>query len=100
MMNWDKLGHSSHTGRVECDHLGTAVVSQAVGRRDAVLVPSVDSLQLLGADTRPLALLQQQLELGHLHLGGQTGRAVLVSYQSLQHRRVDTEGTAAGGFTQ
>lgn len=67
--------------------------SQAVGGRDGVLVPPVRPLQLLGADARLLALLQQQLVLWHLHLGGQTGCTILMSHQSLQHRRVDTEGT-------
>lgn len=76
-------------------HLDMGARSQPIGGRDAVLVPLVPPLQLLGANTGPLTLLQQQLELSHLHLGGQTGPAVLVTYQSLQRRRVDTEGTAA-----
>lgn len=84
---------------VQCDHLRTAGVSvwrsQAVGGGDGVLVPLVHSLQLLGADARLLALLQQQLVLRHLHLGGKTGCAILMSYQSLQHRHVDAEETAA-----
>lgn len=37
--------------------------SQAVGRRDGVLIPLVNSLQLAGADPHLLALLQQQLVL-------------------------------------
>lgn len=69
--------------------------SQAVRGGDGVLVPSVHSLQLLGADARLLALLQQQLVLRHLHLGGKTGCAILMSYQSLQHHRVDRKGEAA-----
>lgn len=69
--------------------------SEAVRRGDGVLVPSVHSLQLLGADARLLALLQQQLVLRHLYLGGKTGCAVLMSYQSLQHHRVDRKGKAA-----
>lgn len=80
-------------------HLRKACVcvrgSQAVRGGDGVLVPSVHSLQLLGADARLLALLQQQLVLRHLHLGGKTGCAILMSYQSLQHHHVDRKGKAA-----
>lgn len=76
-------------------HLDTGARSQPIGGRDAVLVPPVPPLQLLGADTGPLALLQQQLELCHLHPGGQTGPAILMTYQSLQCHRVDTEGISA-----
>lgn len=75
-------------------HLDLGAESEPIGGRDAVLVPPVDPLQLLGADADPPALLHQHLELRHLHLGGQTGAAVPVTYQSLQRRRVDTEGTA------
>lgn len=75
-------------------HLDLGAEPKPIGGRDAVLVPPVDPLQLLGADAEPAALLQQHLELIHLHLGGQTGTAVLVTYQSLQRRHVDTEGTA------
>lgn len=52
---------------------------QVVGRRNGVLISVVRPLQLSGAHARLLALLQQQLELRHLHLGRQTGWSILVS---------------------
>lgn len=67
---------------------------QAVGGGDCVLVPLVRCLQVPGGEARLLALLQEQMVLCHLHLGGQTGCSILVSYQGLQHHHVDEEGTA------
>lgn len=76
-------------------HLDMGAESKKIGGRDAVFVAPVALLKLLGSHTDLPALLQQHLELSHLYLGGQTGTAVPVTYQSLQRRHVDTEGTAA-----
>lgn len=92
--SWDKLQIE-----LTVTHLRTAGGSvwrpQTVGGGDGVLVPFVSSLQLLGVDANLLALLQQQLVLRHLHLCRQTGCTVLVSYQSLQHHREDSNSLGA-----
>lgn len=64
--------------------------SQAVGGRNGVLLPPINSLQLLAANSCLLTLPQQQLKLGHLHLNREPGSAVLMPYQRLQCPHVDT----------
>lgn len=74
------LAQETATVFLSYPHLDMGAESKPIGGRDAVLVPPVAPLQLLGADADPPAFLQQQLELSHLHLGGQTGPAVPVTH--------------------
>lgn len=75
----------------------TSTCLQPIGGRDGVLVSLVRLLQSAGRDSRLLAHLEQHLVFCHIHMGRQTGCAVLMSHQSLQCPRVDVEGTAAMG---
>lgn len=70
---------------------------ETVGGGDGIFISLVHSFHLLGADASFLALVQQQLVLGHFHSTGQTGCAILVSYQRLHRHRVPIQETAAQG---
>lgn len=53
---------------------------ETVGGGDEIFISLVHSFHLLGANAGFLALMQQQLVLGHFHLSWQTGCSILVSY--------------------
>lgn len=70
---------------------------ETVAGGDGIFISLVLSFHLLGADAGFLALVQQQLVLGHLHSTGQAGCSILVSYQRLHRHRVAIQETTLQG---